>query len=155
MRGLRAGTAAAGRSATRDGHQPARRQSEPVDLSRGRAARGRSVRSRERLSGHLVVGADQGRPAGRRRQSVAAHPDGAEAACLPRDITDAEVQGQRTINFASTPPFGAQHTINGKKFDGFENAQKVFLNTVEEWTITNATAKPNISHPFHIHVNPF
>ena len=71
------------------------------------------------------------------------------------DITDAEVQGTRTINFASTPPFGAQHTINGKKFDGFANAQKVFLNTVEEWTITNATANPNISHPFHIHVNPF
>jgi FtsP/CotA-like multicopper oxidase with cupredoxin domain len=71
------------------------------------------------------------------------------------NITDAEVQGKRTINFASTPPFAGQHTINGKKFDGFENAQKVFLNTVEEWTITNATANPNISHPFHIHVNPF
>jgi FtsP/CotA-like multicopper oxidase with cupredoxin domain len=31
----------------------------------------------------------------------------------------------------------------------------VLLNTVEEWTITNATANPNISHPFHIHINPF
>ncbi len=37
------------------------------------------------------------------------------------DIADAEVQGTRTIDFASTPPFPAQHTINGKKFDGFEN----------------------------------
>jgi FtsP/CotA-like multicopper oxidase with cupredoxin domain len=72
------------------------------------------------------------------------------------DITDAEVQGPtRPIDFASTPPFPGQHTINGKKFDGFENAQTVFLNTVEEWKITNATANPNISHPFHIHINPF
>jgi FtsP/CotA-like multicopper oxidase with cupredoxin domain len=29
----------------------------------------------------------------------------------------------------------------------------VFLNTVEEWKITNATT--GISHPFHIHINPF
>jgi len=71
------------------------------------------------------------------------------------DITDAEVQGKRTIAFASTPPFAGQHTIDGKKFDGLQNAQKVLLNTVEEWTITNATANPNISHPFHIHINPF
>jgi FtsP/CotA-like multicopper oxidase with cupredoxin domain len=71
------------------------------------------------------------------------------------DITEAEVQGKRTIAFASTPPFPGQHTIDGKKFDGLQNAQNVFLNTVEEWTITNATANPNISHPFHIHINPF
>ena len=73
------------------------------------------------------------------------------------DITDAEVKGTRTINFASTGPGQqySQHTINGKKFDGLGNAQQVFLNTVEEWKITNQTASPNISHPFHIHVNPF
>ena len=68
------------------------------------------------------------------------------------DIADSEVQSTRNINFASTSP-PAQHTINGKKFDGLENAQTVFLNRVEEWTITNATS--GISHPFHIHVNPF
>ena len=36
-----------------------------------------------------------------------------------------------------------------------ETPRQVFLNTVEEWKITNQTASPNISHPFHIHVNPF
>jgi len=73
------------------------------------------------------------------------------------DIGNDEVQGTRTIAFASTGPGAqySQHTINGKKFDGLSNAQTVLLNTVEEWTITNATANPNISHPFHIHVNPF
>jgi len=78
------------------------------------------------------------------------------------DITDAEVQGTREVTFASTPP-GPQsnpnaygmHTINGKKFDGSVVGEPVWLNRVEEWKITNATAGPNISHPFHIHVNPF
>jgi len=70
------------------------------------------------------------------------------------DIADSDVKGSRTISFASTAPL-AQHTINGKKFNGLDNAQQVSLSTVEEWTITNATANPNISHPFHIHINPF
>jgi FtsP/CotA-like multicopper oxidase with cupredoxin domain len=69
------------------------------------------------------------------------------------DITDAEVKGTNRIDFASTPPFPAQHTINGNKFDGYQNAQTVFLNTVEEWKIRNFTL--GISHPFHIHINPF
>ena len=70
------------------------------------------------------------------------------------DIADSEVQGSRTIEFASNPAFfPSSHTINGKKFDNYQNPQEVFLNTVEEWTITNATT--SISHPFHIHVNPF
>src|ERR1700752_5343398 len=71
------------------------------------------------------------------------------------DITDAEVQAppRPPLVFASTSPPAAQHTINGKKFDGYQNAQQVFLNTVEEWKIVNATG--GISHPFHIHINPF
>jgi FtsP/CotA-like multicopper oxidase with cupredoxin domain len=70
------------------------------------------------------------------------------------DIADSEVKGSRTIEFASNPAFfPSSHTINGKKFDNYQNPQEVLLNTVEEWTITNAT--PSISHPFHIHINPF
>jgi FtsP/CotA-like multicopper oxidase with cupredoxin domain len=69
------------------------------------------------------------------------------------DIADSEVQGSRTITFATTGPFPSSHTINGHKFDGFDNAQQVLLNTVEEWKIQNATI--GISHPFHIHINPF
>src|SRR5206468_12433372 len=41
------------------------------------------------------------------------------------------------------------------KFDG-EVGAVVLLNQVEEWKVTNATYIPNqISHPFHIHINPF
>jgi len=73
------------------------------------------------------------------------------------DITDDDVKdnNKREIVFASNPAFfPSSHTINGEKFqDGSDKTQQVFLNTVEEWKITNATN--GISHPFHIHVNPF
>jgi FtsP/CotA-like multicopper oxidase with cupredoxin domain len=73
------------------------------------------------------------------------------------DITDAEVSGTKKLVFKSTPPGGApaaQHTIDGKKFDGDVGAV-VLLNKVEEWQIFNETFAAPISHPFHIHINPF
>ena len=76
------------------------------------------------------------------------------------DITDAEVRGTKTITFSSDPgpggfpPTPVQHTIDGKKFDG-EVGEVVLLNTVEEWKVSNETYGPLISHPFHIHINPF
>jgi FtsP/CotA-like multicopper oxidase with cupredoxin domain len=70
------------------------------------------------------------------------------------DIGSGEVTGTKTITFASTPPSPAEHTINGVKFDGNVGAL-VQLNRVEEWKIVNQTFGPAISHPFHIHINPF
>jgi FtsP/CotA-like multicopper oxidase with cupredoxin domain len=84
------------------------------------------------------------------------------------NITDAEVvtsadpsvvgtiKNPRVITFASTGPTFAQHTINGHKFDGQGDVPiPLTLDTVEEWKIVNATYGPPISHPFHIHLNPF
>jgi FtsP/CotA-like multicopper oxidase with cupredoxin domain len=81
------------------------------------------------------------------------------------DIKKSDVQGTKTLTYASsqlpppgTNPFPSQHTIDGKKFDG-EVGAAVSLNKVEEWKIVNATYPPStgnqISHPFHIHINPF
>ena len=70
------------------------------------------------------------------------------------DIADSEVTGTNTIEFASSPPFMAMHTIGGKKFDG-EVGAVVLLNKVEEWKVVNRTFGPQIAHPFHIHINPF
>lgn len=81
------------------------------------------------------------------------------------DIDDDEISGTKIIKFASTkvpaPPggnFPVQHTIDGKKFDG-EVGVVVALNHAEEWKIVNETYGPatsnQISHPFHIHINPF
>ena len=92
-------------------------------------------------------------------------PDASPAKTFPADlsdITDGEVKGTQTVDFGTVPQSftngpppaspAAIHTINGKKFDG-EVGVSVLLNNVEEWKITNNT--PNISHPFHIHINPF
>ena len=83
------------------------------------------------------------------------------------NITDAEVvtstdptvvgtiKNPRVVTFASTGPPYAQHTVNGAKFDDGSPPIPVTLDTVEEWKILNATYGPPISHPFHIHLNPF
>jgi FtsP/CotA-like multicopper oxidase with cupredoxin domain len=74
-----------------------------------------------------------------------------------KDIADSEVTGTKTIDFKTIPQQAppskpAIHLIDGKQFDG-EVGAVVLMNKVEEWKITNVT--PGISHPFHIHINPF
>ena len=73
------------------------------------------------------------------------------------DITPAEVAGHtRTIVFETTGKGGQrQHSIDGVKFQEGKPLEIKPLNTAEEWTIQNRTVKPQIDHPFHIHVNPF
>jgi len=77
------------------------------------------------------------------------------------DIADKEVKGTQELTFATTgkkpgpvAPNPAQHTINGIKFNG-EVGVAIRLNNVEEWKVVNETYAPLISHPFHIHINPF
>jgi len=74
------------------------------------------------------------------------------------DIGDNEVQGRKTITFASARPGSAmQHTINNHQFNELpaDYIKVDKINTTEEWTIVNNTAFQPIDHPFHIHINPF
>ena len=72
------------------------------------------------------------------------------------DIEDKEVKGTKILTFrsnASAPM--VQHMIDGKLFDGDVGAV-VLLNQAEEWKVVNETFGGRIvSHPFHIHINPF
>jgi len=93
------------------------------------------------------------------------------------DIKASEVQATRTLKFSTNcdpkdcPPADpgqpggpGLHEIDGKKFSG-EVGAAIVLNQVEEWTVVNNTygrsatptapARAGISHPFHIHINPF
>ncbi|HEX8411403.1 MAG TPA: multicopper oxidase domain-containing protein [Thermoanaerobaculia bacterium] len=72
------------------------------------------------------------------------------------DIKASDVKGTKRIVFATkkATPGGSDHFIDGKQFSG-EVGEVVLLNTVEEWTVVNETFAPAISHPFHIHINPF
>jgi FtsP/CotA-like multicopper oxidase with cupredoxin domain len=75
------------------------------------------------------------------------------------DISDAEVGGatndNRTLKFSSTGPGVpyAVHTINNHQFQDDDPPQTIDLNTVQQWKVENYAQA--ISHPFHIHINPF
>jgi FtsP/CotA-like multicopper oxidase with cupredoxin domain len=72
-----------------------------------------------------------------------------------KDIQDSELTGTKIMRFGTKPPGSpVQHTIDGQQFDG-EVGAVVLLNKVEEWKIYNDSFGPLISHPFHIHINPF
>lgn len=78
--------------------------------------------------------------------------------CIPFDPNSkapcGTVDNPRVVSFASTSPPFAKHTIDTRQFSETpEDTKFVLQNTVEEWQVENATA--GISHPFHIHVNPF
>jgi FtsP/CotA-like multicopper oxidase with cupredoxin domain len=79
-----------------------------------------------------------------------------------KDIAAGEVTNRRSLTFATADPGSgnSQHTIavdDGppQKFNEKTPLKIDKLNTVEEWTIFNATTGFNIDHPFHIHINPF
>ncbi|HJQ36872.1 MAG TPA: multicopper oxidase domain-containing protein [Thermoanaerobaculia bacterium] len=77
-----------------------------------------------------------------------------------KDIKDKDVTGWKVLKFATKAgtPSPQQQTIDGKQFDG-EVGAVVLLNRTEEWKVVNETYPPStgpmISHPFHIHINPF
>jgi FtsP/CotA-like multicopper oxidase with cupredoxin domain len=79
-----------------------------------------------------------------------------------KDIAAGEVTNTRSLTFATdkVASGSSQHTIavgDGppQKFNEKTPLKIDKLNTVEEWTILNATTGGKIDHPFHIHINPF
>src|SRR5207245_4949118 len=68
------------------------------------------------------------------------------------DVPIAHTLRFKTIGAGANGP--SQQTIDDKKFDG-EDGVSVVLNQTEAWKIVNETYAPSISHPFHIHINPF
>lgn len=69
------------------------------------------------------------------------------------DILPSEVTGQQTLTFnIDTSVKGeAFFQVDGKPYDGSRMDRVLPLGGVDEWTLTSDF----VSHPFHIHVNPF
>ncbi len=69
-----------------------------------------------------------------------------------RDIAGSEVTGTQTLAFnidvSTTPP---KFQVNGQSFDPNRVDRVLKLGGVDEWTLSSDF----VSHPFHIHVNPF
>jgi len=80
------------------------------------------------------------------------------------DITDDEInERHRKVTFSMSKGLGPgggttvdppQFFIDGKQFKEGTVDQAMLLGTAEEWTLAN-TSSGGVSHPFHIHINPF
>jgi FtsP/CotA-like multicopper oxidase with cupredoxin domain/peroxiredoxin len=82
--------------------------------------------------------------------------------------TDSEMAGLRLPSIQNSQITGFQSakygillagnnvlfTIDGQSFQ-METARELKLNDVDEWTITSVNDVGPVTHPFHIHVNPF
>ncbi|TLP93053.1 multicopper oxidase family protein [Nesterenkonia salmonea] len=76
-----------------------------------------------------------------------------------RDLRDEPVEARRTIDFAMGGMRGGMRgpgqmmsfTIDGREFDAERTDQRVRVDTVEEWTLTNSSP---MDHPMHLHVWP-
>jgi FtsP/CotA-like multicopper oxidase with cupredoxin domain len=75
------------------------------------------------------------------------------------DLRTVPVDRQRLVTFETigdpaSPTFGGQgFVINGQEFDEHRIDQFANLGATEEWTVQNNDT--DISHPFHIHINPY
>jgi FtsP/CotA-like multicopper oxidase with cupredoxin domain len=70
------------------------------------------------------------------------------------DVTDAEVTGQQLLEFnidVDPKKPDAVFEVNGKPYDPRRMDRVLRLGGVDEWTLRSDF----VSHPFHIHVNPF
>jgi len=84
---------------------------------------------------------------------------------LPKFLNDVEastVHLKRDITYGSqvnanpgTARNLRQFTIDGKQFEDQKVNQAMLLDSAEEWTLYNTDIGTGITHPFHIHVNPF
>jgi len=87
---------------------------------------------------------------------------------LPRDqqmahlrlpsIKNSEITGHQEAHYGifSKPGGGVVFTIDGKSFE-METARELKLGDVDEWTLRSINGEDIglVTHPFHIHVNPF
>ncbi|MFW7413477.1 multicopper oxidase family protein [Demequina sp. SO4-18] len=83
---------------------------------------------------------------------ASAHPSPvAPSRDSPRDLSDAHVDRARTLTFTMGMGRGMTFLIDGLAFDPDRVDHTVELDTVEEWTLVNATM---MDHPFHLHIWP-
>jgi len=70
-------------------------------------------------------------------------------------ISPTEVTGRQVVAYGIIPKGnGVEFTVDRAAFDPGES-RKVMLGDVDEWTLTSRNNVGPVSHPFHIHVNPF
>ncbi|CDG82288.1 multicopper oxidase family protein [Janthinobacterium agaricidamnosum NBRC 102515 = DSM 9628] len=123
-----------------------------VEVGPGTPVRGDSVAY---VKARLVAAAQANLPASVSPKVVAELNDGFKlSSFVPhRTIDAAEVTGTQlmTFNIDTSKPGSTTFQVDGRPFDGNRIDRTLQLGAVDEWTL----ASDFVSHPFHIHVNPF
>jgi FtsP/CotA-like multicopper oxidase with cupredoxin domain len=106
------------------------------------------------LTGELVAAAAANMPSTVRNRVIADLRNGLKlSSFVPHpDVKDGEVTGKQELVFnidVSKPQ--AVFEVNGKPYDPNRMDRVLMLGGVDEWTLKSDF----VSHPFHIHVNPF
>ncbi len=82
------------------------------------------------------------------------NPESLKDLRLP-SIQDKEITGKQEAKYGIFQAGSSvAFTIDGKSFD-METARTLYLNDVDEWTLRSINDVGRVTHPFHIHVNPF
>ena len=112
------------------------------------------------LTEQLVAAARQAMPTVTRAKVIADLTNnlGLQSFVPHPDISEAEVTGQQTLVFNIVPSNNAKENptptlfqVDGKSYEPNRVDRQLTLGTVDQWTLTSDF----VSHPFHIHVNPF
>jgi FtsP/CotA-like multicopper oxidase with cupredoxin domain len=106
------------------------------------------------LTEELAIAAAQNMPESIRSKMTADLRNGLKlASFMPHaDVTDNEVTGKQDMTFnIDVNQNPAQFQVNGKPYDPARIDRVLTLGGVDEWTLKSDF----VSHPFHIHVNPF
>jgi FtsP/CotA-like multicopper oxidase with cupredoxin domain len=111
--------------------------------------------TRKYLQERLVDAAQNNMPEGVRKKVTDELRDSLKlTSFVPHQtIADSELTGKQTLTFNidTSLPNATFFQVNGQPYDGSRIDRTLVLGGVDEWTLTSDF----VSHPFHIHVNPF
>ena len=114
-----------------------------------------SGESSDYLAGRLEAAAEANMPPSVREQVVNDLKNGMKLTSFTphRDIDDKELTGQQTLTFNInvSQPNETFFQIDGRPYDPNRIDRTLMLGGADEWTLKSDF----VSHPFHIHVNPF
>jgi L-ascorbate oxidase len=121
-----------------------------VHVQSGGAIPGNSI---DYVAGQLEAAAKVNMPASVRDAVVNDLRDGVKLTKFTphRDIEDNELTGKQALTFNIDRTHGLFFQIDGRPYDPNRIDRTLMVGGADEWTLKSAF----VSHPFHIHVNPF
>ena len=124
----------------------------------GMGMMGRGMMGRGRMGHHGMRRGQPNRETSSQTLATLTYSGEVEPLSLPQklipveELPEPQTKRQFTLNHGMIPGRGMQFLINGQVFDSQRTDTRAFLDTVEEWEISNTGV---MDHPFHLHTNRF